>query len=99
MDNYQNNNVNQENKNLGILGFVFGLVGFLSCCFYGGVLGFPAIVLCSIEIKKKPNGLAIAGLILGLFAALTVILEIIGVITKNIAPEIIKYFENFTSAN
>lgn len=99
MDNYQNNNVNQENKNLGILGFVFGLVGFLSCCFYGGILGFPAIVLCSIEIKKKPNGLAIAGLILGLFAALTVILEIIGVITKNIAPEIIKYFENFTSAN
>ena len=99
MDNYQNNNINQENKNLGILGFVFGLVGFLSCCFYGGVLGFPAIVLCSIEIKKKPNGLAIAGLILGLFAALTVILEIIGVITKNIAPEIIKYFENFTSAN
>ena len=99
MDNYQINNVNQENKNLSILGFVFGLVGFLSCCFYGGVLGFPAIVLCSIQIKKKPNGLAVAGLVLGLLAALTVILEIIGVITKNIAPEIIKYFEDLSSAS
>ncbi len=97
MDNYQNNNVNQDNKNLSILGFVFGLVGFLSCCFYGGVLGFPAIVLCSIQIKKKPTGLAVAGLVLGILAALTIILEILGLITRNIAPEIIKYFENFTS--
>lgn len=73
---------------LGVAGFILGLIGTLSCCFYGGVLGFPGIVLSALQIRKKPDGFSIAGLVLSIIAAVTFIFIMILAIILAMNPEL-----------
>ena len=73
---------------LGVAGFILGLIGTLSCCCYGGVLGFPGIVLSALQIRKKPDGFSIAGLVLSIIAAVTFIFLMIWAIILAMNPEL-----------
>lgn len=55
---------------LGIAGFVLSLVGiiFLWVPFFDAIVSLIGLVLSGFGMKKKPNGLAIAGLVIGIIA-------------------------------
>ncbi|GJM19973.1 MAG: hypothetical protein DHS20C14_21860 [Phycisphaeraceae bacterium] len=55
---------------LGTAGFVFSLLGLLTC----GLLGPIGLLLSFIGLFRKPNGLAIAGFIIGLIASAWVLI-------------------------
>ena len=106
MDNYKfydeedttYNQIAEEKSNYGLLGFIFSLVGFLTCCFYGGIFGIVGVVFSAKQLKKKSDNFAIAGLVLGILAIISLALLIVGTISilKN-PDEIIKQFEDLMS--
>lgn len=55
---------------LGIAGFVLSLVGiiFFWLPFFDAIVSLIGLVLSGFGMKKKPNGLAIAGLVIGIIA-------------------------------
>ncbi len=87
-----------ENNNYGLLGFIFSLVGFLTCCFYGGIFGIVGVVFSAKQLKKKSDSFAIAGLILGILAIIGLAILTVGMINMLKNPdEIIKQFEDLMS--
>lgn len=67
----QSQNETKKQSGLGIVGFIFGILSFLSC----GVFYIPeilGIVFCCVALsdKTKKHGLAVAGLILSIVGAL-----------------------------
>lgn len=83
----------------GIVGFTLGLVSFITCCFFGGMLGIPAIVLSAIQLKQKPTGLAIAGLILGICSTIVLIIYILTIVAMFRDPAIIEDIFGTTTSN
>ena len=107
MDNYKfydeedttyNQITEEEKSNYGLLGFIFSLVGLLTCCFYGGIFGIVGVIFSAKQLKKKSDNFAIAGLVLGILAIISLALLIVGMISilKN-PDEIIKQFEDLMS--
>ena len=65
MDNYKfyyeedttYNQITEEKSNYGLLGFIFSLVGVLTCCLYGGIFGIVGVIFSAKQLKKKSNTL------------------------------------------
>ena len=57
----------KQTNGLGIAGFVVSLVALVLCWipWVNGVLALTGVILSAIALRKKPKGLAIAGLIIG----------------------------------
>lgn len=63
---------------LGIAGFVVSLVGLLLMCTgWGWPLSIVGTVLSAVAMKKRPRGLAIAGLVLGLIGCVWVVVALV----------------------
>lgn len=92
-------NASTPPNTLGIVCFVLGLISFISCCFFGGVFGIPAIVLSAIQLKQKPTGLAIAGLILGICSTVMLIILVLGLVSIFRDPELIEEIFGSTTNN
>jgi len=88
------NEMNQsEGNTLGIAGFILSLIGilFIFVWFYvGAFFGLIGLIFSAIQIKKSKNGLAIAGLILGIIVILIFIIDLFSLIfiSEVIIPEI-----------
>src|SRR4051812_164334 len=59
----------QPTNPLAIAGFIVSLIGMLGCL----ILGPVGMVISAFALRRKPRGFAIAGLILGILATLTII--------------------------
>ncbi|MEM9065482.1 MAG: type II secretion system protein GspG [Planctomycetota bacterium] len=58
-----------QSNGLGIAGFVVSLVGLLSC----GLIAPIGAIMSAIALNKQPKGFAIAGLIIGIFGSLWIV--------------------------
>jgi len=82
---YAYEQVTQQNddsnaKTLAIVSLVLGILAILmGCCvaFIGIVLGIPGIICGAISLKKKKNGMAIAGIICSIIGIVLGILNIV----------------------
>ncbi len=62
-------------NSLGIAGFVVSLVGLFSC----GLLSPIGAIMSMIAVGRRPRGLAIAGIVIGLIGSLWLIALIVGI--------------------
>ena len=62
-----------RSNGLGVAGFVLSLVGLISC----GILSPIGLVLSFVALFKRPRGLAIAGVIIGLVGSICGLLSLI----------------------
>lgn len=62
-----------RSNGLGVAGFVLSLVGLISC----GILSPIGLVLSFVALFKRPRGLAIAGVIIGLIGSVCGLLSLI----------------------
>lgn len=61
---------NGEGNTLGLIGFVLSLIGLLGCCVQPAALfSIAGLVLSIVALSKRPRGLAIAGVVLGVLGA------------------------------
>lgn len=69
----------KPSETMGIIGFVFSLIGLITSCCYGLGLIFsiPGLILSAIQVKKNKTGLGIAGLVIGIIAVILGLLMII----------------------
>lgn len=77
MNNYMQNNNNGEMKEqpvspLAIASLVLGIIGLITCCCYGGIIGIVGLVLGIMVLVLKMDGrnIAIAGIIVSALSIL-----------------------------
>jgi flagellar biosynthesis protein FlhB len=67
----------------GITSLVLGIIGIIACFFLVGIIfSALAIIFGAIQRKRNPNGIATAGIVLGIIGAVLVFL--IGIIVVGI---------------
>jgi len=65
----QNNPAAPTSNGLGVISLILGIIGLvLACCGVGWLLGIPAIICGAIQQKRNKNGMALAGLVMGIIA-------------------------------
>lgn len=63
---------------LGIAGFVTSLVGLLLLCTgWGWLLSIVGTILSAVAMRKRPRGLAIAGLVIGLVGCVWILIALV----------------------
>lgn len=89
----------KTNSPLAVWSLILGILAIISC---GPISGIPAIIcghMARSKIKMEPDaltgdGMALAGLIMGYFSIVVVILLFIaGILIAIIAPSVIKMFQ------
>lgn len=70
------NGAQGEGNPLGTAGFVVSLVGLVASC---GLLSPIGAVMSLVAMSRRPNGLAIAGFVIGLVGSLWVLVAIVGI--------------------
>ena len=94
---------NGNNKTLlwSVLSLIFGIASVICCCFLGGgiVLAVVSIIFSFVARKKLGyfDGLAIAGLILGIFGIVFGISAIIFTMLGGVTPDIDFDVDNYTN--
>ena len=95
----------KTNSPLAIWSLILGILAIISC---GPISGIPAIIcghMARSKIKMEPDtltgdGMALAGLIMGYFSIVVVILLVIaGILIALIAPSMIKMFQNLQNGS
>ncbi len=74
---------NKSENKLGLLGFILSLLAIPLVFVFGlgMILAIVAIILCIIQLTRKPTGLAIAGLVIGIIALIVLPIIAIGIIS------------------
>ena len=83
-----------QTNGLGSAGFVLSLVGLLFCWipFFDAIVSLLGLILSAFGMKHKPNGLAIAGLVIGIVALIIGAIITIGVLVAvDKATDIVRY--------
>ena len=82
-NNMQNNYSNQMNEQpvspLAIASLVLGIIGLITCCCYGGIIGIVGLVLgvMVLVLKKDGKNIAIAGIIVSVLSILGTVLVVL----------------------
>ena len=106
MENNENNNQQTQYQpvqpkpvnGLGIAGFVLSLVGlcFFWVPFFNAISSLIGLILSGFGMKKKPNGLAIAGLVIGIIAFIIgLIITIAAIVAVDAASDYVRYNGGF----
>jgi hypothetical protein len=94
----------KTNSPLAVWSLILGILAIISC---GPVSGIPAIIcghMARSKIKMEPDtltgdGMALAGLIMGYFSIVVVILAIAGILIAIMAPAMIKMFQHLQNGS
>lgn len=70
--------VKDQSEDFGIAGFSLSLIGFLTSIFVVGIiLSLIGMVSSAVQVAKKPTGLGITGLVLGIVSFILSLLILI----------------------
>jgi len=95
----------KTNSLLAVWSLILGILAIISC---GPISGIPAIIcghMARSKIKMEPdtltgNGMALAGLIMGYFSIVVIILLVMaGIMVAIMAPTIIKMFQDLQNGS
>jgi len=95
----------KTNSPLAVWSLILGILAIISC---GPISGIPAIIcghMARSKIKMEPDtltgdGMALAGLIMGYFSIVVVILlAIAGIVIAIMAPSMIKMFQDLQNGS